>query len=108
MPASADPVNAAVAAPSSSAALGDDVLATVNGVPIRESDLHYVLARDKGKGKGVSGEKAKEVLEALIAQEHPVALGGAHNGVASGWWLVDGEVIDGFDVEKERHELVAR
>jgi hypothetical protein len=37
-----------------------------------------------------------------------VALGGAHNGVASGWWLVDGEVIDGFDVEKERHELVAR
>lgn len=51
--------------------IGDsDVLVTVNGVPIRESDLHYVLARDdRGKGRGVEEAKAKATLEKIIEAE---------------------------------------
>lgn len=52
------------------AANGEDVLVTVNGVPIREADLHFVLARnDRGRGRGADEATAKEALEKIIDQE---------------------------------------
>ena len=62
--------SASPSASASAAAHGSDVLVTVNGVPIRIADLHYVLAREgRGPGGGVSKAKAKEVLDRLVEQE---------------------------------------
>lgn len=63
------PASGSVSAASSADAAGD-VLATVNGVPIRVSDLHYVLARERGPaGKAVDKARAAAVLDEIIAQE---------------------------------------
>lgn len=49
---------------------GADVLVTVNGVPIREPDLHFVLAREnRGRAEGAPAHKAEEALEKIIEAE---------------------------------------
>jgi len=53
---------------SASAAVESDVLATVNGVPIRVSDVHFVLSREK-RGRGADAATVKETLEQIIDQE---------------------------------------
>jgi EpsD family peptidyl-prolyl cis-trans isomerase len=68
-PAGVDAGTPTAAPSASSQAVEADVLVTVNGVPIRASDLKYVLARDHRKKKGVPAAKAKEVLDELIEQE---------------------------------------
>lgn len=47
---------------------GPDVLATVNGRPIRESELHYVVAR-KARGQQADALLVRRTLETLIDQE---------------------------------------
>ena len=57
-------------AASALAAGEDDVLATVNGVPIRVPDLHYVLAKERGaRAEGTDEQRAKATLEKIIDQE---------------------------------------
>ena len=70
-PSSAPGAPAASLAPSGSAAAADgDVLVTVNGVPIRVPDLHFILAReDRGRGRGADAAKAKAALEKIIERE---------------------------------------
>jgi EpsD family peptidyl-prolyl cis-trans isomerase len=64
-----DTSTTAASTSSSAKALEPDVLVSVNGVPIRVADLHYVLAREN-KGRGPGGEiEAKAALDAIIDQE---------------------------------------
>jgi peptidyl-prolyl cis-trans isomerase C len=54
----------------SSAGRGDDVLATVNGVPIRASEVHYAIARkDRGKPGRADVARVKATLDELVEQE---------------------------------------
>jgi EpsD family peptidyl-prolyl cis-trans isomerase len=58
----------AVPSASASAAPEADVLATVNGVPIRISDVHFVLSQQK-RGRGADAKTVKATLEQIIDQE---------------------------------------
>ncbi|MCC6528531.1 MAG: peptidyl-prolyl cis-trans isomerase [Polyangiaceae bacterium] len=68
-PAGPSTVSSAAPVPSVSAALGSDVLATVNGVPIRVSQVQYLLSKKDHRQGGADTALVKAALEDLVDME---------------------------------------